>query len=82
MLENPPVKQETWVGKIPWRTEWQLTPVHLPGEFHGHRSLAGYSPWRHKEYTQLSVLTSLHFMESRKNGINKPICRARIETQT
>ena len=24
---------------------WQLTPVILPGEFHGQRSLAGYSPW-------------------------------------
>ena len=34
-----------WVGYIPWRTEWQVTPVFLPGEFHGQRSLAGYSPW-------------------------------------
>ena len=25
------------------------TPVFLPGEFHGHRSLAGYSPWDRKE---------------------------------
>ena len=33
-----------WVGKIPWRREWLLTPVFLPGEFHGQRSLAGYSP--------------------------------------
>ena len=24
-----------WVGKIPWRREWQPTPVFLPGEFHG-----------------------------------------------
>ena len=29
------------VGKIPWRMEWLLTPVFLPGEFHGQRSLAG-----------------------------------------
>ena len=28
---------------------WLLTPVFLPGEFHGQRSLAGYSPWGHKE---------------------------------
>ena len=27
------------------RRAWQLTPVFLPGEFHGHRSLEGYSPW-------------------------------------
>ena len=28
---------------------WQPTPVFLPGEFHGQRSLVGYSPWGHKE---------------------------------
>ena len=33
-----------WVRKLPWRTEWQPTPVFLPGESHGQRSLAGYSP--------------------------------------
>ena len=38
-----------WVGKIPWRRKWQPTPVSLPGKFHGRRSLAGYSPWGHKE---------------------------------
>ena len=32
------------LGKIPWRRAWQPTPVFLPGEFHGQRSLAGYSP--------------------------------------
>ena len=37
-----------WVRKIPWRKEWQATPVFLPGEFHRQRSLAGYSPWGHK----------------------------------
>ena len=34
-----------WVRKIPWRREWQPTPLVLPGEFHGQRSLVGYSPW-------------------------------------
>ena len=37
------------VGKIPWRRKWQPTPVFLPGESHGGRSLVGYSPWGHKE---------------------------------
>ena len=37
------------VRKIPCRRQWQPTPVFLPGEFHGQRSLAGYNPWRHKE---------------------------------
>ena len=36
-----------WVGKIPWRRKWQPTPVFLPGKFQ--RSLAGCSPWGHKE---------------------------------
>ena len=37
------------VGKIPWRREQLPTPVFWPGEFHGQRSLVGYSPWSHKE---------------------------------
>ena len=40
---------DPWVGKIPWRRKWQPTPVVLSGESHGRRSLAGYSPWGHKE---------------------------------
>ena len=39
----------SWVGKIPWRRTWQLTPVFLLGESHGQRSLVGYSPWGHQE---------------------------------
>ena len=36
---------DPWVGKIPWRRAWELTPVFLPGEPHGQRSLGGgYSP--------------------------------------
>ena len=38
-----------WVRKIPCRREWQPTPVFLPGESLGQRSLAGYSPWGCKE---------------------------------
>ena len=36
-----------WIGKIPWRREWQPTLV-LPGKFHGQRSLVGYSPWKQR----------------------------------
>ena len=44
-----------WVEKIPWRRKWQPTPVFLPGKSHGQRSLAGYSPWDHKElYTTVA----------------------------
>ena len=40
---------DPWVRKIPWRRKWQPTPVFLPGEPPGQRSLVGYSPWDHKE---------------------------------
>ena len=33
---------DPWVGKIPWRREWLLAAVFLPGETHGQRSPAGY----------------------------------------
>ena len=33
---------DPWIGKIPWRRAWQLTPVFLPGESHGPMSLVGY----------------------------------------
>ena len=36
-------------GNIPWKRKWQPTPVFLPGEFYGQRSLTGYSPWGCKE---------------------------------
>ena len=36
-------------GLVSWRREWLPTPVFLPGEFHGQRRMAGYSPWGHKE---------------------------------
>ena len=45
---------DSWVGKIPWRRKWQPTPVFLPRESHGQRSLTGYSPWGCKSWTQLS----------------------------
>ena len=57
VVKNPPANAgdagrpefDPWVGKIPWRWAWQPTPVLLPGESHGQRSLMGYSPWGHKE---------------------------------
>ena len=40
---------DPWVVKIPWKREWQSTPVFLPGEFHGQRNLVSYGPWGLKE---------------------------------
>ena len=34
---------DPWVRKIPWRRVWEPTPVFLPGESHGQRSLVGYT---------------------------------------
>ena len=72
-VKNLPAIRETWVlslvKKIPWRRKWQPspvfwikkwqpTPVLLPGESHGWRSLASYSPRGHKE---LDTTEQLHF---------------------
>ena len=46
-----------WVGKVPWRRVWLPTPVLFPGKPHGQRSLAGYSPWGHKESDMTEWLT-------------------------
>ena len=43
--------------KILWRREWQPTPVFLPGEFPGQRSLPGYSPQGYKESDTIELLT-------------------------
>ena len=39
-------------GRSPGGGKWQLTPVLLPGESHGGRSLVGYSPWGHMDTTE------------------------------
>ena len=43
-----------WIRKIPWRRECQPTPVFLPGECHGQRSLVGYSSGVAESWTWLS----------------------------
>ena len=56
-MKNLPGMKETcrrhrfnpWVRQIPWRRKWQLTPVFLPRESQGQRSLVDYSPWGCKE---------------------------------
>ena len=48
MVKNLPPKQDTRVGKTPWRA-WQPTPVFLPGESPWTEGPGGYSPWGHKE---------------------------------
>ena len=52
-VKNLPPMQETQIWSLGWedpleKKEWLPTPVFLPREFHGQRSLAGYSPWGRK----------------------------------
>ena len=52
VVKNLPANEDRfypWVGKIPWRRKWHPTPILLPGESHGNRSLEGYCPWDRKE---------------------------------
>ena len=63
--KNAPAMQEIWVGSLAWEEPLEkgiLTLVFLPREFHGQRSLAGYSPWGHKDSG--SVTSSFHFLLS------------------
>ena len=48
------------LGRPPWRSEWQPTPVAVPEEFHGQRNLVGYSPWGCKELDTTEQLTHTH----------------------
>ena len=47
------------VRRIPWKRKWQPTPVLLPGESHGQRSLVGYSPRSRKESDMTEQLHTL-----------------------
>ena len=55
--KNLPPEFDPWVRKIPWRRKWQPTPVFLPGESYGQRSLGGYRPWNCKESDTTECLT-------------------------
>jgi len=48
-----------WCEKILWRRAWQPTPVLVPEESHGQRSLVGYSPWGCKSQTRLKQLSTI-----------------------
>ena len=53
MVKNLPSMQKIWIHSLgqedPLEKGMATTPVFLPGEFHGQKSLAGYSPWGCKE---------------------------------
>ena len=64
MIKNQPAKAgdvtcsfDAGVVRIPWRRKWQPTPVFLPGEPHGQKSLAGYST---RDCKELDVTEHAH----------------------
>ena len=57
-VKNLPAMRETWVRKIPWWRAWLPSPVFLPGELHGQRTLVGYSPWGCKESDMTEQLST------------------------
>ena len=63
------------VRKIPWRGEWQSTPVFLPGEFHRQRTPMDYSPWGCKESDMTEQLTFRGFPGSTSS--KEPACQCR-----
>ena len=54
----------------PWRRAWQPTPIFLPGESHGQRSLAGYSPQCLKELDMTHVTTHTMLIILNNNNNN------------
>ena len=80
---NPDPGFDSWVRKIPWRSERLPTPVFLPGESHGERSLVGYSPWGQKELdmpnthtdpTHKIDFTGKDCEQSRKREVHREPC--------
>ena len=73
---------------LPWRTAQQPTPVFLPGEFHGQKSLAGCSPWDRTEsdtteataHACMHLLFSLSFWNREESDANKWEWEQRVET--
>ena len=74
----------SWVGNIPWRRKWQSTPIFLPGEFHGQRSLVGCSPRGCKE-SDMTERLHFHFhiymshLMQKANSLEKTLVLVRIE---
>ena len=71
-VKNPPAVQEMGdAGSVPglgrsslWSRKWQPTPVFLPGESDGQRSLAGYSPQGGKELDMTEATQHEHYQHA------------------
>ena len=88
-VKKLPEMKETWfilwVRKILWRSKWLPAPVILPGEFHGERSLVGYSMWgcKESEITKLVNNTSVALNTLKMPNLSPPsISRTFLSSQT
>ena len=81
LVKKLPAVQETWVQflgrEAPWGRKWQPTPVLVPGESHGQRSLLGYSPWRPKESDTTERLNFLLSIHTKRAAVLKSVCPPR-----
>ena len=71
---------EPWVEKFPWRRKWQPTPIFLPGESHGQRSLEGYSSWGRKQLDTTERLTHTHTHTHTRTLLAKLNCTYNVST--
>ena len=69
MQEQKKSEFDHWVEKIPWRRAWQPTPVFLPREPHGQRSVVGYSPKNCKELGTTEVTEHAHTHRSTESDL-------------
>ena len=80
IVKNLLAMQETCVQSLGWEDPLEKgipTPVFLPREFHGQRSLAGYSPWGHKECDmteQEEVLRTYKYLEHSQQTASILLC--------
>ena len=79
-VKHLPAMPEPWVGKLPWRRKWQPTPVFLPAESHGQRSLAGYSPRGRREWDTTEQLHSLTFTIDKKTKARDVFLRVSLRS--
>ena len=85
VVKNPPANAGDtgsipgWIEKIPWRRAWEHTPVFLPGESHGQRSLADCSPWgcrvrRDERIKNLRAVSTAPGLQAGRPTAHMPMC--------
>ena len=63
---------------LTWRRKQQPAPIFLPGESHGQRSLAGYTPWGRKSQTRLNNETTTTVAEAETPIFQLPDAKSQL----